>query len=394
MILQSLQILNYRNIHEASLRFSPRLNCLVGQNGQGKTNVLDSIYLLSFTKSAFAQQDSMNICHGTDLAMVQGEYAGISTGSSDGAEMVTKDIAEQEVMTITCGLKRGQKKQFRRNRKEYQRLTEHIGLIPLVLVSPSDNNLIEDGSDYRRKYMDVVLSQEDPVYLENLTSYSAILKQRNALLKQLADQEQPDTSVLEIYEQQMLPMAAYIYQARKRFIEALTPVFQEIYSQISGDGEQVALRYRSQLDDRDLADAFVRTRQRDLILGWTSQGVHKDELEMLMVEGEEEYSLKTVGSQGQLKTYLIAMKLAQALYLSKKESTCGLSKNEFPILLLDDVFDRLDASRVERLIRFVMSEQFGQIFLTDTDTERCQRLLSLTDEAQLFSVENGQVKPL
>lgn len=365
MVLQNLAILNYKNIREANLTFSPKVNCLVGLNGQGKTNILDAIYLLSFTKSAFSAIDSQNITHGEDFAMVQGEYA-----------------AGEAVETITCGIKRGVKKTFRRGQKNYSRMLDHIGLIPLVLVSPEDSELIADGSDERRRFMDVVISQYNKKYLEDLNAYNQLLKNRNAVLKHLADTESDDTSMLEVYELQMTPLAENIYHERKAFIERFVPIFNDIYREISGDAEQVSLSYISQLENRDLAEAFVRTRQRDLILGWTSQGVHKDDIEMLL----ETYPLKRVGSQGQQKTYLLAMKLAQAVYLTANRS-------EAPILLLDDIFDKLDNERVERIIRLVNSERFGQIFITDTDRQHLTDILgSVTDNAKVFTVSAGEVR--
>ena len=362
MFLQELNILNYKNIREAQLVFADKLNCFVGLNGQGKTNVLDAIYLLSFTKSAYNTIDSMNITHGEEMGMVQGRYVS----------------ADEEEWAISCGLKRGQKKQFRNGRKDYKRMIDHIGLLPLVMVSPQDSRLIESGSEERRRFMDVVISQRDKVYLDKLNTYNALLKQRNALLKEETEKEPMAQcrnigSLLEVYELQMAPLAEYIYQVRTDFIAAFTPLFQELYTELSGDAEQVALRYVSQLQDRNIAEAFVRTRERDRILGWTSQGVHKDDIEMLL----ETYPLKRVGSQGQQKTYLLAMKLAQALYLDK------------PILLLDDIFDKLDSERVARIVRLVNSERFGQIFITDTDRQHLTDILRPNPAARIFHVSDG-----
>ena len=401
MYLDELHILNYKNIREAQLHFADKLNCFVGLNGQGKTNILDAIYLLSFTKSAYNAIDSLNITHGEEMAMVQGIYQEAG-----------------EPITITCGMKRGQKKQFRNGKKDYKRMVDHIGLLPLVMVSPQDGRLIEDGSDERRRFLDVVISQHNKEYLNRLNTYNVLLKQRNALLKEESDDplhlplqrgredglpssnetnlspshpEVPtsnapwggfregrggSSALLEVYELQMVPQAEYIYRERSRFVEQFIPLFQEIYSELSGDAEQVSLRYISQLQDRDLAEAYARTRERDRILGWTSQGIHKDEIEMLLGE----YPLKRVGSQGQQKTYLLSMKLAQALYLGK------------PILLLDDIFDKLDSERVARIVRLVNSDRFGQIFITDTDRQHLTDLLRPTPEAKIFHVEEGTIK--
>ena len=380
-MLKSLNILNYRNIREASLEFAPKLNCFVGLNGQGKTNVLDAIYLLSFAKSAFTSQDSLNITHGEEMAMVQGVY---------------------DDFTISCGLRKGVKKQFRKDKKDYPRLIDHIGLIPLVMISPSDQQLIDEGSDERRRFMDVVISQLDRKYLDCLTKYNALLKQRNALLKQYADAPNPPHDLLEVLEWQMVEPAEYIFHARTAFFEAFEPYFAKTYAQISGSAEVPKLQYISQLQDRDLREAYVKTRQRDLILGWTSQGIHKDDLDMRLGE----YPLKQVGSQGQQRTFVLAMKLAQALYLSYSEPASGLTAEggptasavlqakpvkSKPILLLDDIFDRLDSERVERIVKMVQGEDFGQIFITDTDRQHLTDILKPNENAKIFHVENGQI---
>ncbi len=416
MILQSLHILNYRNIREASLEFGDKLNCFVGLNGQGKTNVLDAIYLLSFAKSAFTSQDSLNITHGEEMAMVQGVYSTksiverpslqdsktLSTLSASGLSTLSP---EGGLTTISCGLRKGVKKQFRKDKKDYPRLIDHIGLIPLVMISPADQDLIEDGSDERRRFMDVVISQLDRKYLDCLTTYNALLKQRNALLKQLQTPPQPSPQgrevsedLLEVLEWQMVEPAQYIFRARTEFFEAFKPHFERVYKRIAtspdlpqGEEREIPqLRYVSQLQDRDLREAYVRTRQRDLILGWTSQGIHKDDLEMKLGE----FPLKQVGSQGQQRTFVLAMKLAQALYLSKVESRKSkdsFAQSQRPILLLDDIFDRLDSRRVERIVEMVQGEEFGQIFITDTDRQHLTEILKPNEKAKIFHVENGQI---
>ena len=383
MILQSLNILNYRNIREASLEFAPKLNCFVGLNGQGKTNVLDAIYLLSFAKSAFTSQDSLNITHGEEMAMVQGNYQFPTTN-------------DERLTTISCGLRKGVKKQFRRDKKDYQRLIDHIGLIPLVMISPSDQQLIDEGSDERRRFMDVVISQLDRKYLDCLTKYNALLKQRNALLKQLADKypsplqgESEGAALLEVLEWQMVEPAEYIFHARTDFFEKFEPYFEKTYARICGSAEIPQLRYISQLQDRDLREAYVKTRQRDLILGWTSQGIHKDDLDMRLGE----HPLKQVGSQGQQRTFVLAMKLAQCLYLSNSQRpTTNDTPSHGPILLLDDIFDRLDSERVERIVEMVQSDDFGQIFITDTDRQHLTDILKPNENAKIFHVEGGVIK--
>ena len=398
MILTSLNILNYRNIREASLEFAPKLNCFVGLNGQGKTNVLDAIYLLSFAKSAFTSQDSLNITHGEEMSMVQGVYSysepanGLTATRSYSESGPT---AEGGQTTISCGLRKGVKKQFRRDKKDYPRLIDHIGLIPLVMISPSDQQLIDEGSDERRRFMDVVISQLDRKYLDCLTTYNALLKQRNATLKQLADKfpsplqgETEGATLLEVLEWQMTEPAEYIFAKRTAFFEAFEPYFAKTYAQISGSAEIPQLRYISQLQDRDLREAYVRTRQRDLILGWTSQGIHKDDLEMRLGD----YPLKQVGSQGQQRTFVLSMKLAQALYLSKSQMSNDKSQIATkPILLLDDIFDRLDSERVERIVEMVQGDDFGQIFITDTDRQHLTEILKPNNNAKIFHVENGTI---
>ena len=405
MILESLNILNYRNIREASLEFAPKLNCFVGLNGQGKTNVLDAIYLLSFAKSAFTSQDSLNITHGEEMAFVQGEYKPTPVPSLKGGE--------ENSVVISCGLRRGVKKQFRRDKKDYPRLIDHIGLIPLVMISPSDQQLIDEGSDERRRFMDVVISQLDRKYLDCLTTYNALLKQRNALLKQLAEKPTPDNvlrtaagspleqssspvkggeiaeDLLEVLEWQMTEPAEYIFAKRTEFFEKFEPYFAKVYSRIT-EGEVPRLKYISQLQDRDLREAYVRTRQRDLILGWTSQGIHKDELEMRLGD----YPLKQVGSQGQQRTFVLAMKLAQSLYIGNKPTPAPSLKggeSSKPILLLDDIFDRLDSERVERIVEIVQGEEFGQIFITDTDRQHLTEIIQPGPDAKIFHVENGRI---
>lgn len=394
MILQELHILNYKNIREAELTFADKLNCFVGLNGQGKTNLLDAIYLLSFTKSAFVPNDSQAIMHGEELCFVRGAYKKVE--SLECRVESSSEVESSQVdsnLEITCGLKRGVKKQFRRGTKDYKRLLDHIGLIPLVMISPEDNELIAEGSDERRRFLDVVIAQYNKAYLENLTKYNALLKQRNAVLKELVEsvecrvessskvessKVESSEGLLEVLEMQMVPLAQAIFKERTRFVEEFIPVFQEIYNELADGQEQVSLRYVSQLQNRDLMQAYKQTRQRDLILGWTSQGIHKDELEMLLGD----YPLKRVGSQGQQKTFLLAMKLAQAIHLGK------------PILLLDDIFDKLDSERVQRIIRIVNSDRFGQIFITDTDRQHLTEILRPNEQAFIFHVQNGVIEKI
>ena len=270
------------------------------------------------------------------------------------------------------------------------------------MISPSDQGLIEEGSDERRRFMDVVISQLDRRYLDCLTQYNALLKQRNALLKQYADAPASPDDLLEVLEWQMVEPAEYIFKARTEFFEGFEPYFREVYERIRGSrslsegsegNEKPVLRYVSQLQDRELREAYVRTRQRDLILGWTSQGIHKDELEMRLGE----WPLKQVGSQGQQRTFVLAMKLAQALYLGEyrvqnTEYRPNYQEGQKPILLLDDIFDRLDSERVERIVEMVQGEEFGQIFITDTDREHLTEILKPNENAKIFHVEGGRIE--
>ena len=362
MRLNSLSILNYKNIQETELIFSPKINCFIGNNGMGKTNLLDAIYFLSFCKSHSNSIDSQNILHNSEFFMLQGKY----------------EIGDS-IEEIYCGMKARQKKQFKRNKKEYERLSEHIGLLPLVLVSPDDAMLITEGSEERRKFVDGVISQFNKSYLNQLLQYNNALKQRNALLK---IETAVDDSLLDIWEEQMALYGNYIYEQRKKFIDEFIPIFQDYYRFISNGNEQISLSYKSQHDEHDIKSRMNATRDRDRMLGYSTQGIHKDELEMLL----DNFPIKRVGSQGQNKTYLISLKLAQFNFLKR---THQLS----PLLLLDDIFDKLDSNRVAKIVELVSSETFGQIFITDTNREHLDLMLrDLAQDATIFIVENGEIK--
>jgi len=361
MRLNSISILNYKNIREAELVFSNNINCFIGNNGMGKTNVLDAIYFLSFCKSHSNSLDSQNILHGAEFSLLQGKYS----------------LGEQ-TEDIYCGMKLRQKKQFKRNKKEYERLSDHIGLLPLVLVSPDDSELIQGGSEERRKFIDGVISQYNKTYLNNLLQYNNALKQRNALLKSVLP---IDDSLLDIWEEQMAVFGNYIYEQRKQFIDEFIPIFQNFYSYISVGNEQISLSYHSQHHEQDIKAKVLATRDRDRILGYSTQGIHKDDLEMLLGD----YPIKRVGSQGQNKTYLISLKLAQFDFLKR-------THNLSPLLLLDDIFDKLDSIRVKKIIELVSSETFGQIFITDTNREHLDTLLlQLEQDSTIFTVQNGEI---
>ena len=363
MILKRLSVINYKNIREATISLSSKLNCFIGSNGVGKTNVLDAVHYLSFCRSAFNPIDAQVITHNQDFFVLEGKYS-----SDEGDE-------EQ----IYCGMKRGTKKHFKRNKKEYRRLSQHIGLIPLVFDSTADSILIEGGSEERRRLLDVVISQYDHAYIEALSAYNKALQQRNALLKM---EEEPDKALLEIWEEQMALNGEIIYQKRNSFVERLVPVFQDIYTHISGGHETVALNYVSHGQRGPLLDTIQRDRHRDRAVGYSLHGVHRDDLEMLL----DGYQMKREGSQGQHKTYALALKLAQFDFLRR-------TSHNTPLLLLDDIFDKLDANRVEKIVQLVGGDEFGQIFITDTNRDHLDQILARGDfDYKLFSVDNGEIE--
>ena len=363
MILKKISILNYKNIQVADLTFSPKLNCLIGHNGEGKTNLLDAVYYLSFCRSAFNPIDSQVITHDCDFFVLDGMYL--------------NDMGDEE--RIYCGMKRGTRKRFKRNQKEYKRLSQHIGLIPLVFVSPADTALIDGGSDGRRRFLDMVISQLDHSYIELLSRYNKALTQRNALLK--AEQE-PDGALMEILEQEMATQGEAIYAKRDAFVREFIPVFQTIYDHVSGCHETVSLQYISHAQRGPLLDVIQRDRHKDRAVGYSLHGVHRDDLEM-MIGG---YQLKREGSQGQNKTYVLALKLAQFDFLKRTASSTT------PLLLLDDIFDKLDAGRVERIVNMVAGDAYGQIFITDTNRDHLDSILSRHSFVyKLFEVVHGEI---
>ncbi|MBQ5493717.1 MAG: DNA replication and repair protein RecF [Prevotella sp.] len=373
MILRKLSILNYKNIREAQLELSPKMNCFIGPNGVGKTNVLDAVYYLSFCRSASNPIDSQVIRHEEPFCMLEGLY-------SEDAEL----SACSEVISV--GMKRGQKKHFKRNKKEYRRLSEHIGLIPLVVVSPSDTLLIEGGSEERRRLMDVVISQYDRSYIDHLVRYNNALAQRNTLLKmdnaEDSSAESYDPALMQIWEEQMAEEGEQLYERRKTFVEELTPVFQRYYEQISQHREQVGLRYVSHCQRGPLLDVIQRDRFKDRAVGYSLHGVHRDDLEFSL----DGYQMKREGSQGQNKTYVIALKLAQFEFLKRTASQTT------PLLLLDDIFDKLDANRVEQIVRLVSGDNFGQIFITDTNRDHLDQILSTSAlDYKIFHVDSGEI---
>ncbi len=377
MILRRLSILNYKNIVEATLELSPKMNCLIGHNGVGKTNVLDAIYYLSFCRSMQNPIDSQVMRHDADFFMLEGTYE--PYGANKPNEPYKPN--EPETLAIYAGMKRGTKKHFKRDKKEYKRLSEHIGLIPLVVVSPDDTLLINGSSEDRRRLMDMVISQYDRIYMDELTRYNRALLQRNKLLKE--EDHEPDPAVLDILEEQMACEGELIYKKRAAFVEELIPVFQHYYQAISCDREKVGLTYVSHCQRGPLLDVIQRDRMKDRAVGYSLHGVHRDDLEFTL----SGHQMKREGSQGQSKTYVIALKLAQFEFLKRTASRTT------PLLLLDDIFDKLDADRVEQIVKLVSGKDFGQIFITDTNREHLDQILqSSSMDYKIFQVDNGAVE--
>lgn len=353
MHLQRLSLINYKNIAEAAYEFDPKINCFTGRNGVGKTNVLDAIYHLAYGKSYFNPLAVQNIRHGEEFFVIDGTF-------------IKDDRTEQ----VVCSLKKGSKKALKRNGKVYDRFSEHIGLIPLVIISPYDSDLIIEGSETRRKFLDSVISQMDAHYLHELINYQKVLSQRNALLKYFALNHTFDRDTLYIYNEQLGGMAQHIYEKRKAFIDEFTPIFNKHHQAITDSAEEVSLVYDSQLHEAPLTTLLENSLQRDRVLQYTSVGIHKDDL-LFEIAG---HPIKKFGSQGQQKSYLIALKLAQFEFLKKQSGV-------LPILLFDDIFDKLDETRVARIVQMIDDKVFGQIFISDTHSERTEAIVKETHQS-------------
>ncbi len=365
MILKSLELLNFKNYEEASVTFGEEINCLTGPNGSGKTNLLDAIHYLSLCRSYFTATDIQNIRHNEKFFMVKGIF--------------TVNNSEEE---ITCTLKAGQKKQFIRNKNEYARLNEHIGLIPVVMIAPADQELVTGGSDERRKFLDRIIVQVDRPYLENLIAYNRILEQRNAFLKQWSGLNGDRTS-LQVWNEQLISYGEKIYNRRKIFIEKFIPLFQKFYEYVTEKKEKAELEYYTQLHKESFASLLDSAFEKDKAVQFTTAGIHKDDL-FFSIGG---HSAKKFGSQGQQKSYVMALKLAQFEFLRKK-------KQMKPIVMLDDLFDKLDDFRVSKIIHLVKEHSFGQLFISDTHPERVFRFLRNFDISfDSFTVNNGIIQP-
>jgi DNA replication and repair protein RecF len=364
MHLKQLSLLNFKNYNEAELTLQPGVNAFVGSNGAGKTNLLDAVHYLSLCKSYFNPIDSQQIKQGADFFMINGIF--------------DKDNQKE---VIACGLKRNQKKQFKRNKKEYQRLADHIGLFPSVMISPYDISIIIEGSEERRKFIDNVISQTDNQYLDELIAYNKTLINRNALLKLIADTGKYDPALLEVYDDQLIISGNRIFQKRKSFMETFTGIFNRHYQYISDNAEQVQLVYESQLLGGDFAALLKKSVERDRVLERTNVGIHKDDLQFT-IHG---MAMKKFGSQGQQKSFLIALKLAQYSFLQEQ-------KGYKPLLLLDDIFDKLDENRTLKLMQMVSDNNFGQVFITDTSAARVNKIFDdLGIRIAIFRVDKGTV---
>lgn len=359
MYLKRLSLFNYKNINEATFDFDAKINCFVGKNGIGKTNILDAIYHLSYGKSYFNPLAVQNIRHGEEFFVVDGVFE--------------KDQRDEQII---CSLKKGQKKILKRNNKPYERFSDHIGFIPLVIISPSDQDLIIEGSETRRKFIDSVISQLDSTYLQQLIQYQKIIAQRNALLKYFAANQTFEYDTLSIYNEQLDVLGTSIFEKRKQFLEDFIPIFNQHHQSITNSAETVQIVYESQLSEKPLLQLFEENLAKDRILQYTSVGIHKDDLSFEI----DSFPIKKFGSQGQQKSFLIALKLAQFEFIKKQSGV-------LPILLFDDIFDKLDETRVSKIVEMVNDETFGQLFISDTHPERTENIVKSTHQSyKLFNL--------
>jgi DNA replication and repair protein RecF len=365
MYLKKLILTNFKNYELGEMEFSPKINCFVGNNGVGKTNILDAIHYLSLTKSFFNSIDSISIKHDEDYFIIQGTF--------------TRDSEEDN---IYCAFQKQKQKLLKRNGKEYQKLSDHVGRYPVVMISPADTALVTEGSEDRRKFLNKIVSQYNAEYLDSVLRYSKALQQRNKLLKDFKSSGKFDQDMLSVWDAQLVRYGEYIFSERSVLVNELIPVFQEYYEMISNGKEKVRLQYRSHLAGGDFPQALKDSITKDRFLEYTTIGIHKDDL-LLEMDG---FPVKSLGSQGQQKSYLVALKLAKFDYIKRK---AGFS----PILLLDDIFDKFDAERVEQIIKLVGNHRFGQIFITDTHQSRLQDILfSHNIDFKLFRISDNKVE--
>ncbi len=366
MNCKRLQLHNFKNFLEADIQLHPKINFFVGDNGVGKTNLMDAIHYLSFCKSFYNNSDQLNIRHSADFFAIHGFF---------------DDVNVQDNVHVGCILKQNSRKVFKLNKKEYPRMADHIGLIPLVMVSPYDVDLINQGSEHRRRYFDGVVSQFDRLYLEDLINYNKVLQQRNVLLKTMAEQHRFDINSIQIWDMQMIEIGQRIHQRRSAFLENLKPVFQEYYNFLTNGKEEIDIEYQSQINNRDYADVLSEAIEKDRYAQYSTVGIHKDDYVFLM----NNYPVKRFGSQGQQKSFLMALKLAQFSYTSQV-------KNVKPLLLLDDIFDKLDENRVSKIIELAGDGKLGQVFISDTHMDRIEKLFArLNLPYKCFQISDNQI---
>ncbi len=359
MFLKRISLLNYKNFSEIDFELDSKINCFVGKNGIGKTNIIDAIYHLANGKSYFNPLAIQNIKHGEEFFVVEGEFE--KNGRTE---------------QILCSLKKGQKKILKRNGKVYEKFSDHIGFVPLVIISPADSDLIIEGSETRRKFIDSVISQLDSSYLQQLIQYQKIISQRNALLKFFALNHVFETDTLSIYNEQLNTLGQFIFEKRKKFLIDFIPIFNNYHREITNSAETVQLVYESDLFEKDTLTLLEENISKDRALHYTSVGVHKDDLSFEI----DNYPIKKFGSQGQQKSFLIALKLAQFDFVKKQSG-------EKPILLFDDIFDKLDEFRVSKIIKMVNNEEFGQLFISDTHPERTENIVKTTLQSyKIFNI--------
>jgi DNA replication and repair protein RecF len=363
MYLKHLNITNFKNYPEAIADFSPKINCFTGDNGSGKTNLLDAIHYLSFCKSYFNPVDHQNIKHGENFFAIHGQF------------LRNGDASDK----VSCIQRAGERKLFKLNDKTYDRLADHIGAFPLVMISPYDRDLINEGSETRRKFIDSVISQFDKLYLDDLINYNKALQQRNALLKQFYERNFFDASMLEIWDEKLSFLGTRLYEKRKIFVDRFIPVFQRYFDFISEGKEQVSVEYESQLHAADARQLLSDSFEKDRMLKYTTTGIHKDDLHFRIFD----YPVKKFGSQGQQKSFVIAVKLAQFEYTRDE-------KGYKPILLFDDIFDKLDDHRVQQLVKLVSENNFGQVFITDTQRHRIESIFNNVNiDHHIYTVAAG-----
>jgi DNA replication and repair protein RecF len=364
MYLQRLRLINFKNYDEVEIELSPSVNCFTGLNGSGKTNLLDAIHYLSMTRSYFQSSDLLNIRHSEQSFFIQGDF------NREGLQE-----------SVFCSVKQGQKKQFKRNQFEYDRLSEHIGAFPVVMIAPTDQELITEGSDMRRRFMDSIISQYDHEYLEALIRYNQVIQQRNSLLKQASTRGFIDWTSLSVWDEQLCAYGEKIFSKRNEFVAGFQPLFNELFSYIAGSSEEATIQYESQLHSQNFEVLLKNSGSKDLDLQYTSCGIHKDDL-IFRIKG---VSAKKFGSQGQQKSFVIALKLAHFKYLCN----LGFSK---PVILLDDIFDKLDDNRVSRLMEWINRDGFGQLFITDAHKDRVATIFNnLNIPFRHFTVVNDTV---